>query len=70
MTTTTADARRRRSVGAAVRRTGIAGLISVVMLFAPMHALSILGKGEPPLTATAEQARAYFANGSVGWARW
>jgi hypothetical protein len=55
--------------GRLVRRTGIAGLISVGMLFAPFPALSILGKGEPPLTATAEQARDYFTNGSVGWAQ-
>jgi hypothetical protein len=55
--------------GRLVRKTGIAGLISVGMIFAPFHALLILGKGEPPLTATAEQARAYFTNGSVGWAQ-
>jgi hypothetical protein len=55
--------------GRLARRTGIAGLISVGMLFAPFPALSILGKGEPPLTATAEQARDYFTNGSVGWAQ-
>jgi hypothetical protein len=34
--------------GRLARRTGIAGLISVGMLFAPFPALSILGKGEPP----------------------
>jgi hypothetical protein len=51
--------------GRLVRRTGIAGLISVAMLFAPIVAISTLG--EPPFTATAEQARTFFTNGSVGW---
>jgi hypothetical protein len=58
-------ARRRRSWGLLVRRTGIVGLITVAMLFAPTVAIQTLG--EPPFTATAEQARAFFTNGSVGW---
>jgi hypothetical protein len=53
--------------GRLARKTGIAGLISFCMLFAPIIAISTLG--EPPFTATAEQARAFFANGSVGWAQ-
>ena len=48
-----------------IRGTGIAGLITVGMLFAPIVAISTLD--EPPFTATAEQAQAFFTNGSVGW---
>jgi hypothetical protein len=48
-----------------IRGTGIAGLITVGMLFAPIVAISTLD--EPPFTATAEQAQAFFINGSVGW---
>jgi hypothetical protein len=51
--------------GRLVPNTRIVGLITVGMLFAPIVAISTLG--EPPFTATAEQARAFFANGSVGW---
>jgi hypothetical protein len=51
--------------GRLVRTTGIVGLITVRMLFAPIIALSTLG--EPPFTATAEQDRAFFPNVSVGW---
>ena len=50
-----------------VRKTGIAGLITVGMLFGPIVAISTLG--EPPFTATAEHAQAFFTNGSVGWAQ-
>lgn len=49
------------------RKTGIVGLIAVGLLFAPIVAISTLG--EPPFTATAEQAQAFFSNGSVGWAQ-
>ena len=49
------------------RNTGIAGSITVGLLFAPIIAISTLG--EPPFTATPEQARAFFTNGSVGWAQ-
>jgi hypothetical protein len=51
--------------GRLVRRTGIVGLITVGMLFAPIIALST--HGEPPFTATPEQALAFFTNASVGW---
>jgi hypothetical protein len=49
--------------GRLVRRTGIVGLITVGMLFAPIIALST--HGEPPFTATPEQALAFFTNASV-----
>jgi hypothetical protein len=48
-----------------IRGTGIAGLITVGMLFAPIVAISTLD--EPPFRATPEQAQAFFTNGSVGW---
>jgi hypothetical protein len=48
-----------------IRGTGVAGLLSVVLLFAPIIAISSLG--EPPFVASAEQARAFFVNGSAGW---
>jgi hypothetical protein len=38
------------------RGTGIAGLVSIVLLFAPIIAISSLG--EPAFLASAEQARA------------
>lgn len=69
MTTTTAMPADVDRWGRLVRTTGIAGLITVGMIFAPFYALLILGKGEPPITATAEQAQAYFTNGSVSWAQ-
>jgi hypothetical protein len=47
--------------------TGLTGLITVVLLFGPIIAISTLG--EPPFVATAEQARAFFANGNVAWAQ-
>jgi hypothetical protein len=50
-----------------VRATGVVGLVSVVLLFAPIIAISTLG--EPPFVASAEQARAFFINGSQGWVR-
>lgn len=53
--------------GRLVRRTGMIGLITVGMLVAPIVAISTLG--EPSFTATAEQARAFFTNGNVGWAQ-
>jgi hypothetical protein len=48
-----------------IRGTGVVGLVSVVLLFAPIIAISSLG--EPPFVASAEQARAFFVNGSAGW---
>jgi hypothetical protein len=50
-----------------IRSTGVVGLVSVVLLFAPIIAISSLG--EPPFVASAEQARAFFLNGNVGWAQ-
>ena len=48
------------------RATGIAGLVGVVLLFVPIVALST--QGEPPFTATAEQAHAFFVQaGAAGW---
>ena len=49
------------------RGTGIAGLVSIVLLFAPIIAISSLG--EPAFLASAEQARAFFVKGSAGWAQ-
>ena len=50
-----------------IRGTGVVGLVSIVLLFAPIIAISSLG--EPPFVASAEQARAFFINGSAGWAQ-
>ena len=47
------------------RITAVTGLIAVVLLFASIIALA--ARGEPPFTASNEEARAYFANVSVGW---
>ena len=49
------------------RVTGVTGLITIALLFGPIIAISTLG--EPPFVATAEQARAFFVNGSVAWAQ-
>jgi hypothetical protein len=49
------------------RGTGIAGLVSIVLLFAPIIAISSLG--EPAFLASAEQARAFFVMGSASWAQ-
>jgi hypothetical protein len=49
------------------RVNGVTGLITVGLLFGPIIAISWLG--EPPFVATAEQARTFFANGSVAWAQ-
>jgi hypothetical protein len=48
------------------RNTGITGLVSVALLFASIVPISL---DEPPFTATAEQAQAFFTNLSVGWAQ-
>src|SRR4029450_11611184 len=48
-----------------IRGTGVVGLVSVVLLFAPTIAISFLG--EPPFVASGEQGRAVCANGSAGW---
>jgi hypothetical protein len=50
-----------------VRTTGVVGLVTVVLLFAPIIAISFLG--EPPFVASAKEARAFLRNGSAGWAQ-
>jgi hypothetical protein len=47
------------------RTTGIIGLIAVVLIFTPIIAVSTLG--EPPFTATVEEAHAFLRNSGVGW---
>ena len=47
------------------RVTGLVGLASFVLLFAPIIAISTLG--EPPFTATVEQAYAFIRNSSASW---
>jgi len=48
------------------RSTGIAGLVAFVLVFTPIIAIST--QGEPPFTATAEEAYAFVVNaGDVGW---
>lgn len=47
------------------RVTGLIGLGSVGLLFAPIIAISTLG--EPSFTATAEEAQAFLRNASAGW---
>jgi hypothetical protein len=49
---------------AMIRSTGVVGIVTIVLLFASLIASS---PGEPPFTATAEQAREYFLNLSRGW---
>jgi len=48
------------------RTTGIIGLSALVLVFTPIIAISTLG--EPPFTATAEQAHAFLVNASANWA--
>jgi hypothetical protein len=47
------------------RGTGIAGLLAVVLLFAPITAISTLG--EPGFTASREEAAQFFRNGDTAW---
>ncbi len=47
------------------RGTGLIGLASVVLLFAPIIAISTLG--EPSFTATANEAHAFFRKAGAGW---
>ena len=47
------------------RATGIIGLSTVLLIFTPIIAISTLG--EPPFTATTEQAHAFLVNASAGW---
>ena len=48
------------------RTTGVTGLLSVVLLFAPIIAISSVG--EPPFDATPSEAAEFFGNLDVGWA--
>jgi hypothetical protein len=48
-----------------IRVTGVVGLVSFVLLFVPIIAISSLG--EPPFVASAEEIRAFFVNSSAGW---
>jgi len=47
------------------RTTGIIGLAAFVLIFTPIIAVSTLG--EPPFTATVEEAHTFLRNASVGW---
>lgn len=49
------------------RATGIIGLSTLVLTFTPVVAISTLG--EPPFTATTEQAHGFLASAGAGWAR-
>lgn len=49
------------------RATGIIGLATVVLIFVPIVAVSTLG--EPPFTASSEEAHAFLVNANVSWAR-
>jgi hypothetical protein len=48
-----------------IRGIGVVGLVTVVLLFAPIIAVSTVG--EPPFVASAEEARAFFDGASQGW---
>ena len=48
-----------------IRSTGVIGLGTTVLLFTSIIAISTVG--EPPFVASAEQAQAFFINGSQGW---
>ena len=48
------------------RMTGVVGLVSVVVLFGPIIAISTVG--EPPFDATSEEAAEFFGKLDVGWA--
>jgi hypothetical protein len=47
-----------------VRSTGVVGLVTFVVLFAAIIAMS---PGEPPFTASPEEARAFYLNSTAGW---
>jgi hypothetical protein len=49
---------------AMIRSTGLAGMVTIVLLFTSLIASS---PGEPPFIATAEQAREYFVNLNRSW---
>jgi hypothetical protein len=47
-----------------VRSTGVVGLVTFVVLFAAIIAMSL---GEPAFTASPEEARAFYLNSTAGW---
>ena len=47
------------------RVTGLLGLAAFALVFAPIIAISTVG--EPPFTATAAEAQAFFRSASPGW---
>jgi hypothetical protein len=47
-----------------IRATGVVGLVTFVVLFAAIIAMS---PGEPPFLATPEEVRAFYLNSTAGW---
>ena len=47
-----------------VRSTGVVGLVTFVVLFAAIIAMSL---GEPAFTASPEEALAFYLNSTAGW---
>jgi hypothetical protein len=47
-----------------IRSTGVVGLVTVVVLFAALIAMS---PGEPPFTASPQEALAFYLNTTAGW---
>jgi len=47
-----------------IRSTGVVGLVTFVVLFAALIAMS---PGEPPFLASPEEALAFYLNSTAGW---
>src|SRR4030095_8280349 len=47
-----------------IRSTGVVGLVTFVVLFAAIVAMSV---GEPPFTSSPEEALAFYLNSTAGW---
>jgi hypothetical protein len=47
-----------------IRSTGVVGLVTFVVLFTAIIAMSI---GEPPFTASPQEALAFYLNSTAGW---
>jgi hypothetical protein len=47
-----------------IRRTGLVGLVTIVVLFAAVIASA---PGEPPFVASPEEALAFYLNSTAGW---
>ena len=47
-----------------IRSTGVVGLVTFVVLFTAIIAMS---KGEPPFTASPQEALAFYLNSTAGW---